>query len=152
MVKKILMSFLTVIMALGLTLPASAANIGGVSPQNFDVGGGGSYPYAGAKKTETVYISNSTLAVIGGLPAAGATLSPAKLKQAIIDKLGRFHPIAVKLSAGAIVLSGINHLAGYNGYKITFTSTYVVNKRVFDGTVWVNYTGWGTPSAAISRY
>lgn len=161
MIKKILLVFLVAISFIGSTPAYAQANdsisnhVTGTSvitPYANVPGGGGGYPYEGAKKVERIYITSANLMTVGGLPAAGAQVSSTALKKAVLAKLGSFHPI-VRGLGGLLFLSGsYPALTGYKGYKITLTYTYVKNKRVFDGTHWVTYTGWGVPRHSVTRY
>lgn len=143
--KKKLLVYLLVFMAVLGTMASSAS-------ASATVGGGGSYPYAGAKKTEVIYVTANNLMAVGGLPAAGASVSGAKIREAAIKKLGRSHPYIVAAAGLSFLTGAYASLTGYTGYKITMTYTYKVNQRVFDGTHWVTYTGWGTPSHSVTRY
>lgn len=138
------------VLAFNLLTPVPDSDIGinSVTPGD----GGNGYPYAGARKTEVITVTKDMLMAVGGLPAAGAMVSGEKIKQAAIKKLGASHPYIRAALGLSFLIGGYAQLTGYKGYKITMTYTYQVNQRVFDGTHWVNYTGWGAPKHSVTRY
>ncbi|MFD1032172.1 hypothetical protein [Metaplanococcus flavidus] len=150
MYKKILILLLAIVTSFATVSAASASTVGinSVTPGD----GGNGYPYKGAKKTETIYVTASNLMTVGGLPAAGQAVSGAKIKEAAIKKLGRSHPYILAASGLSFLTGAYASLTGYTGYRISLTYTYQVNERVFDGTHWVNYTGWGVPRHSVTRY
>jgi len=141
-VKKLVLSSMGFMLLLGGFVPTASAYLGDTDStieEAWDSDLPNENQLTGPKKTETIRISNSSLKEAGSSALAVERI----LLQAIP------YTNVIGIGGAASYLAGAVNQG--NGYELNITMQYG-SREIFDGTHWVDYTGWHVLSQSISTY